>query len=377
MRCTAPDSSATSSCGATAAPWSSAVRERPSIESFTITGNKDIKTEDLEKSLRDVGLARGKTFNQSTLDEVERFLTDQYYSRGKYAVRVDTKIEELPDNRVKIAIDVAEGKRARIRQINVVGNEAFDDEELLDEFKLAHAELAVVVPAGRPLLARGAFGRHREAAVVLHGPRLRELRRRDDAGRNRAGEGRHLRHAQRQGRRGVSCLGREDRRQPRGAGVGPATPGAGAARRHLLAQDDHADDRADGAAARRGRLRVRQDRPGAAGERGDQGDRAHVRRRARQPRLRPAHQVQRHDRDQRRRAAARDAADGGRISVERRRRAVEAATAAAAVHREGRGRDDAGARARPTWSTWNSTSRKVCPASSAAASAIPNRSRSS
>jgi len=112
------------------------VRERPSIESFTITGNKDIKTEDLEKSLRDVGLARGKTFNQSTLDEVERFLTDQYYSRGKYAVHVDTKIEELPDNRVRIAIDVAEGKRARIRQINVVGNEAFDDEELTDQFKL-------------------------------------------------------------------------------------------------------------------------------------------------------------------------------------------------------------------------------------------------
>ena len=113
-----------------------AVAERPSIESFTITGNKDIKTEDLEKSLRNVGLARGKTFNQSTLDEVERFLTDQYYSRGKYAVRVDTRVEELPGNRVKIAIDIAEGKRAKIRQINVVGNEAYDDETLLDEFKL-------------------------------------------------------------------------------------------------------------------------------------------------------------------------------------------------------------------------------------------------
>ncbi len=59
-----------------------AVRERPSIESFTITGNKDIKSEDLEKSLRSVGLARGKTYNQSTLDEVERLLTDQYYYPG-------------------------------------------------------------------------------------------------------------------------------------------------------------------------------------------------------------------------------------------------------------------------------------------------------
>jgi outer membrane protein insertion porin family len=112
------------------------VLERPSIESFTIEGNKDIKTEDLEKSLRNVGLARGKTFNQSTLDEVERFLTDQYYSRGKYGVRVDTRVDELEDNRVRIAIDIVEGKRSRIRQINVVGNEAFEDDELLEILKL-------------------------------------------------------------------------------------------------------------------------------------------------------------------------------------------------------------------------------------------------
>lgn len=114
-----------------------AVRERPSIESFTISGNKDIKSEDLEKSLRSVGLARGKTFNQSTLDEVERFLTDQYYSRGKYAVKVDTRVEEVADNRVRIAIDIVEGKRSKIRQINIVGNEAFEDDDLLDAFTLS------------------------------------------------------------------------------------------------------------------------------------------------------------------------------------------------------------------------------------------------
>ena len=113
-----------------------AVLERPSIESFTITGNKDIKTEDLEKSLRNVGLARGKTFNQSTLDEVTRYLTDQYYSRGKYAVKVDTRVEEVPGNLVKIAVDIVEGKRSKIRQINVVGNQAFSDEDLLESFKL-------------------------------------------------------------------------------------------------------------------------------------------------------------------------------------------------------------------------------------------------
>jgi outer membrane protein insertion porin family len=113
-----------------------AVLERPSIESFEIKGNKDIKTEDLQKSLRNVGLATGKTFDQSVLDEVKQYLTDQYFSRGKYAVRVDTKVEEVPGNKVKLTIDVNEGKRARIRQINVAGNTAFPDDELLEQFEL-------------------------------------------------------------------------------------------------------------------------------------------------------------------------------------------------------------------------------------------------
>ena len=70
------------------------------------------------------------------LEEVRGFLTDQYFSRGKYAVRIDPKVEEVPGNKVRIKIDVVEGQRARIRQINLVGNTAYDDEELLDAFEL-------------------------------------------------------------------------------------------------------------------------------------------------------------------------------------------------------------------------------------------------
>jgi outer membrane protein insertion porin family len=113
-----------------------AVLERPTIESFEIKGNKDIKTEDLSKSLRNVGLANGKTFDRSVLDEVKQYLTDQYFSRGKYAVRVDTRVDDLPDNRVRVNIDIKEGKRAKIRQINVVGNETFTEEEILEDFEL-------------------------------------------------------------------------------------------------------------------------------------------------------------------------------------------------------------------------------------------------
>ena len=112
------------------------VQERPSIESFTIDGNKDIKTEDLQKSLRNVGLATGKTFDRSVLEDVTGYLTDQYFGRGKYAVKVDVKVDDVPGNKVKIAIKIKEGKRARIRQINIVGNAAFTDEEIREAFEL-------------------------------------------------------------------------------------------------------------------------------------------------------------------------------------------------------------------------------------------------
>ena len=113
-----------------------AVRERPSIESFELKGNKDIKTEDLTKSLKNVGLATGKTFDRSVLEDVKQYLTDQYFSRGKYAVRVDTKVEDVPGNKVKLSIDIKEGKRAVIRQINFVGDTKYPPKEILDSLEL-------------------------------------------------------------------------------------------------------------------------------------------------------------------------------------------------------------------------------------------------
>ena len=113
-----------------------AVRERPSIESFELKGNKDIKTEELTKSLRNVGLATGKTFDRSVLEDVKQYLTDQYYSRGKYGVRINATVEDQPDNRVRIKIDIKEGSRAQIRQISIVGNTSFEEKAILGTLEL-------------------------------------------------------------------------------------------------------------------------------------------------------------------------------------------------------------------------------------------------
>ena len=112
------------------------VKERPSIENFSIDGNKDIKTEDLMESLRNVGLARGRTFDRSVLDNVEMFLREQYYDRGKYGVDIKTNVIDRPNNTVRIKVDVKEGDRAKIRQVNIVGNETFSEKEIRAGFTL-------------------------------------------------------------------------------------------------------------------------------------------------------------------------------------------------------------------------------------------------
>ncbi len=113
-----------------------AVIERPSIADFTIEGNKDIKDDNLLESLSRVGLKKGRILNRSVLEDVERSLTEEYFARGKYAATVEAEIKELPDNKVEININITEGDRARIRQINIVGNQTYDDETLLEEFAL-------------------------------------------------------------------------------------------------------------------------------------------------------------------------------------------------------------------------------------------------
>ena len=112
------------------------VRERAAISSIDIEGNKDLESEQLLEGLKEIGLAEGRVFDRSLLEKVEQELRRQYFSRGKYAVRIDTTVTPLDRNRVGILINVSEGRVARIKQINIIGNHEFSDKELLDEFSL-------------------------------------------------------------------------------------------------------------------------------------------------------------------------------------------------------------------------------------------------
>jgi|TARA_X000001036_G_scaffold367157_1_gene352237 outer membrane protein insertion porin family len=113
------------------------VVERPSISGIEISGNKALKTEQLLESLDGVGIKEGEVYKRSTLEKVKSELVRSYSSNGRYGA--DVEIEEIkqPRNRLEIKIEVDEGKSAKIEKINIIGNEIYTNEELLDGFELS------------------------------------------------------------------------------------------------------------------------------------------------------------------------------------------------------------------------------------------------
>ena len=110
--------------------------ERPAIAKIEIQGNKSLETDPLLLALKDIGLAEGRVFNRSILAKIEQELQRQYFNLGKYAVKLSSTVTPLERNRVAISINISEGGTARIKKINIIGNSAFDEEDLLDEFSL-------------------------------------------------------------------------------------------------------------------------------------------------------------------------------------------------------------------------------------------------
>jgi outer membrane protein insertion porin family len=113
------------------------VIERPSISAIDISGNKALKTEQLIESLDGVGIKEGEVYKRSTLEKVRSELVRSYSSNGRYGANVEIDEVRQSRNRIDINITVDEGSSAKIKKINIIGNEVFDNEELLQGFELS------------------------------------------------------------------------------------------------------------------------------------------------------------------------------------------------------------------------------------------------
>jgi outer membrane protein insertion porin family len=108
------------------------VVENPVINRVAFEGNKKIKDEQLGVEVQ--SKPRGTLSRPTVQSDVQR-LVDIYRRNGRFDVRVDPKIIELPNNRVDLVFEIKEGEKTGVKKIRFVGNKAYGDQRLKDEIK--------------------------------------------------------------------------------------------------------------------------------------------------------------------------------------------------------------------------------------------------
>ncbi|MCH9848412.1 MAG: outer membrane protein assembly factor BamA [Betaproteobacteria bacterium] len=112
------------------------VQERSAIATIAFSGNRSFPSDKMLEGLKQIGISEGLIFDKSELDRAEQEIKRQYLSTGKYGATVKTVVSPLERNRVAVRFEIEEGKVAKIRDINIVGNEDFTMDELRAEFLL-------------------------------------------------------------------------------------------------------------------------------------------------------------------------------------------------------------------------------------------------
>lgn len=112
------------------------VQERPSVAALEFVGLKEFDKDVILRALKDVGLSEGRPFDKALADKAEQELKRQYINRSLYGAQVVSTATPIERNRVNLTFTITEGGPAKISQINIVGNKAFQDATLRDQFNL-------------------------------------------------------------------------------------------------------------------------------------------------------------------------------------------------------------------------------------------------
>ncbi len=112
------------------------VQERSAIAKIDFSGNKSFPSDKMTENLKQIGISEGLIFDKSQLDRAEQEIKRAYLAQGKYGATVKTVVSPLERNRVAVKFEIEEGVVAKIRDINIVGNNVYTTDDLRAEFLL-------------------------------------------------------------------------------------------------------------------------------------------------------------------------------------------------------------------------------------------------
>lgn len=105
------------------------VVENPIINRIAFEGNRKLDDEALQS---EVSLRPRVVYTRTKVQGDVQRLLDIYRQSGRFAATIDPKVIQLPENRVDLVFEIAEGGKTGIRAINFIGNSEFSDGKLRD-----------------------------------------------------------------------------------------------------------------------------------------------------------------------------------------------------------------------------------------------------
>ncbi len=112
------------------------VVENPVINRVAFEGNKKAKDEQLTAEVQ--SKPRGTLSRPMVQADVQRII-EIYHRSGRFDVRVEPKIIELPNNRVDLVFEITEGTKTGVKDIRFVGAKAFSNGRLKDVVKTSES----------------------------------------------------------------------------------------------------------------------------------------------------------------------------------------------------------------------------------------------
>ncbi len=121
------------------------VRENPVINRIILEGNKRIKNDKIEPEIK---LAPRQIYSRSKVRADVARIVELYKRQGRFAAQVEPKLVQLDQNRVDIVFEITEGPKSKVRQINIIGNDQFSDNDLRGEMVTKQARLTSIFSSG-------------------------------------------------------------------------------------------------------------------------------------------------------------------------------------------------------------------------------------
>jgi len=112
------------------------VVENQVINRVAFEGNKKAKDEQLKAEVQ--SKPRGTLSRPTVQADVQRII-EIYHRSGRFDVRVEPKIIDLPNNRVDLVFEITEGDKTGVREIRFVGANAFSYGRLKDIIKTSES----------------------------------------------------------------------------------------------------------------------------------------------------------------------------------------------------------------------------------------------